>query len=321
MRRIFRKIKEKITRKMTSETKKAARQPQREPRIKMHQDVKVEQAKFYTAPQVTKKYPVFQQDLPSSYGQDKIVLQARDPWWIHSYWELTSNTIERLKQELKEVFYQSRRVLRVYDVSHISFDGKNAHRYFDIEIDDQATNWYIDTGGPGRSWCVDFGLKLPDGRFITIMRSNTVHTPLDGPSWITDEEWMIPEDTFARLYGIGVGLGMSSPVGKGWQEKVKKRFWQPAASMGVSSLFSPVKRVPLQKGFWLVVNTELIVYGATEPDAKVTVAGKPVNLRPDGTFSLRFSLPDGKQVIPVKAVSSDRVHEKTITPIVTRETK
>jgi hypothetical protein len=65
----------------------------------------------------------------------------------------------------------------------------------------------------------------------------------------------------------------------------------------------------------------LIVYGATEPDAKVTVQGKPINLRQDGTFTLRFALPDGKQVIPVKAVSSDLEEERTITPIVTRETK
>lgn len=63
------------------------------------------------------------------------------------------------------------------------------------------------------------------------------------------------------------------------------------------------------------------MYGATEPDAKVTVQGREINLRPDGTFSLRFALPDGEQVIPVKAASSDQLEERTITPIVTRETK
>ena len=71
----------------------------------------------------------------------------------------------------------------------------------------------------------------------------------------------------------------------------------------------------------MVVNTELIVYGATEPDAKVFVQGKPVHLRSDGTFTLRFALPDGKQVIPVKGISADNLEERTITPIVTRETK
>ena len=36
---------------------------------------------------------------------------------------------------------------------------------------------------------------------------------------------------------------------------------------------------------------------------------------------MRYALPDGKQVIPVKAVSADKIEERIITPIVSRETK
>jgi hypothetical protein len=71
----------------------------------------------------------------------------------------------------------------------------------------------------------------------------------------------------------------------------------------------------------MVVNTELVVYGATEPDAKLTVQGKPVALRADGTFTLRFALPDGRQVIPVEAVSADSSQRRSVTPIVSRETR
>jgi hypothetical protein len=63
------------------------------------------------------------------------------------------------------------------------------------------------------------------------------------------------------------------------------------------------------------------VYGATECDAKVYVQGREIKLRPDGTFSLRYALPDGKQVIPVHGVAADGLEERTITPIVTKETK
>jgi hypothetical protein len=280
----------------------------------------VEQAKFYT-PQAPKAPRLMPQDLPYQYSQDKIVSQARDPWWIHVYWEVQPGTYERLKNELKEHFYKAKRILRVYDVSYIIFNGTNAHRFFDIQINEHANNWYIDTGGPGRSWCVDLGLKLADGRFIMIVRSNTVTTPLEGPSWITDEEWMIPEDMFARLYGMGFGLGKSSPVGKDWHKRVRRELFSGIlASPGISSLASPVKKIA-EKKFWLAVNTELIVYGATEANAKVSIQGRPIKLRPDGTFTLRFALPNGKQVIPVKAVSSDNTHERTITPIVTRDTR
>lgn len=281
----------------------------------------IEQTKF-SHPETARVRKPMPQDLPSKYGQDRMVLQVRDPWWLHTYWELRSETVEKLRNELKDDFYKAKYVLRVYDVSNIIFNGNNAHSFFDIQINEGANNWYIDAGGPGRSWCVDLGLLLGDGKFITILRSNTVSTPLDGPSWITDEEWMIPEEMFARLYGMGFGLGQSSPVGRAWQERVKQALFSGVlASPGMASMASPVKKIPKERKFWLIVDCELIVYGATEPDAKVTVQDREIKLRPDGTFTLRFALPDGKQVIPVKAVSSDEIEERTITPIVSRETK
>lgn len=255
------------------------------------------------------------QELDSSYDQDKIILQVRDVRWLHSYWELKGQTVEGLKNKLGDDFYRAKKVLRVYDVTSIIFNGTNANNFFDIVINDYANSWYIDTNGPGKSWCVDLGLMLADGRFITILRSNVVQTPIDGPSWITDEEWMIPDDMFARLYGMGFGLGKSSPVGGAWQERIKQGLF----SSGLSS--SPVRKEIPMRNFWMKVDCELIVYGATETDAQVTVQGAPVKLRPDGTFTLRYYLPDGKQVIPVKAVSADKLETRTITPTVTRETK
>ncbi|MCM8795668.1 MAG: DUF4912 domain-containing protein [Candidatus Omnitrophica bacterium] len=316
--RIKGRIKEKI-KKIKLRKKRLQRVSRKKPKKEVLQEfpkIETERTKFYTPQPLSVRQPL-REDLPYAYGQDRIVLQVRDPWWIHAYWELKESTLERLRNELKDEFYQARRVLRIYDVSFINFDGKNAHRFFDVEINTYANNWYIDTASPGRSWCVDLGLRLPDGRFVTVIRSNVVTTPIEGPSSITDEEWMIPEDMFARLYGLGIGFG-SSPlrVKKLWQERLRREI----SSGAISSLASPVKKVQ-ERGFWLVVNTELIVYGATTPDAKVTVQGRHINLRPDGTFSLRFALPDGRQVIAVKAVSADNQEERRITPIVTKETR
>ena len=269
----------------------------------------------FSHPEDTRVRSAMPQELPLCYDQDKIILQVRDPRWLHSYWEIRNQTIEGLKSKLGDAFYRAKKILRVYDVTNVLFNGSNANSFFDIHYNDFANSWYIDTEGPGRAWCVDLGLMLADGRFITILRSNVVQTPLDGPSWITDEEWMIPDDVFARLYGMGFGLGKSSPVGRAWQERTKQGLF----SSGISS--SPVRKEVKERSFWMKVDCELIVYGATEPDAKVTVQGQPINLRPDGTFTLRYYLPDSKQVIPVRAISADKLEERTITPIVTRETK
>ncbi len=276
------------------------------------QEVAIGTAKFSHA-KVMFAQDVSRQELPSGYGRDKIVLVVRDPWWLYTYWEVKDSTWDKFKAELKDEFYKARRVLRVYDVSNIIFNGMNANKFFDLGIREDASNWYIDIGSPGRSWCVEFGFLLSNGRFIAILRSNVVETPLDGPSWITDEEWMIPDDMFARLYGMGFGLGKSSPAGGVWRKGI-------VSSPGIASMASPVKK-QAPRSFWLEVNCELIVYGATEPDAKVTVQNKAISLRRDGTFTLRFALPDGKQVIPVKAISKDNLEERSITPIVNRETK
>ena len=59
------------------------------------------------------------------------------------------------------------------------------------------------------------------------------------------------------------------------------------------------------KGFWFNINAELIIYGATEPDAKVSIGGRKIKLRPDGSFSFRFAFPDGEFELPAIAVSAD----------------
>jgi hypothetical protein len=57
-------------------------------------------------------------------------------------------------------------------------------------------------------------------------------------------------------------------------------------------------------GFWFNVNAELVIYGATEPGAAVTLGDRPIQLRPDGSFSCRFSLPDGAYPLELNACSS-----------------
>lgn len=280
------------------------------------QELSIEKAKFFHPERalVNKALP---QELPSQYGQDKIALQVRDPRWIYAYWEIKSATLQRLRNEFGAEFLKAKRILRVYDVTNISFNGANFNRFFDIGVGDLANNWYINTDSPGRSWCVDLGLVFASGRFVTILRSNIVQTPLDGPSGETDEEWLVPEEMFARLYGLGFGLGQSSPVGRAWQERARRALFSGVLA---SPMTSPIKK-PKEKKFWLTADCELIVYGATEPDAKVTIQDKPLKLRQDGTFSLRLALPDGKQVINIKAVSKDNKEERSITPIVKRETR
>ena len=95
-------------------------------------------------------------------------------------------------------------------------------------------------------------------------------------------------------------------------ELIRRRLAHDVTSPGVSSfgisspgISSPFGgKVEAGKGFWFNVNAELIIYGATEPDAKVTLGGHEIKLRSDGTFSYRFALPDGQYDLPAVAVSA-----------------
>ncbi|MBN3040583.1 MAG: DUF4912 domain-containing protein [Candidatus Omnitrophica bacterium] len=78
---------------------------------------------------------------------------------------------------------------------------------------------------------------------------------------------------------------------------------------------------PAFRKFFFELNTELIVYGRTEPDAKVYLGDREVKLRHDGTFSMRFALPDGKIPLEFKAVSADKKETRKIYTYVERNTK
>lgn len=257
---------------------------------------------------------------PHGYGDNRIAILVRDPWWVFSYWEIRRDKEEEVLRRIESAGDQRQKsVLRVYDVTDIHFNGRNAHTYFDIDLNGLANSWYINVGKPDRAWVVDIGIVTKNGDFYLLARSNVIKTPRFGMSDQLDAEWMMPEEEYWKLFSLSGGFGL----GKGSfevREQVKRQL-EAQLSSGALSSGASVFKIRSERKFWLVVNCELIVYGATEPDAKVTMQGKLMQLRPDGTFSARFALPDGMQSIPVEATSKDGIDTRRITPIVTRKTK
>jgi len=86
--------------------------------------------------------------------------------------------------------------------------------------------------------------------------------------------------------------------------------WVPGGS--TSSLSSPFgSSFGRHRGFRMHVNAELIIYGGTEPNAKVRINGSDISLSSDGTFSYHFVFPDGQFHIPIEAKSADGVEERS----------
>jgi hypothetical protein len=200
---------------------------------------RVSESKYYTGPGTREPMPAHG-ELPKGYGEDKIVLMMRDPFVAYAYWEATPARIER---ERAWFGWSSKLCLRIYDVTGVQFDGRNAIGYFDQEISDRTGNWYFDLGRPSHSFCADLGLLSPEGRFLTLARSNYITMPLDTASDVIDEEWMLVDEEFWRLYGYPDGLrgGLSSPQ---MLELARRRRLLEISSPG---LFSREKRKQKQK--------------------------------------------------------------------------
>lgn len=264
--------------------------------------------------------------LPEGYGTTEAALLPRDPNWMFIYWEITENALKNLRRDHgDDVLKTGRQVIRVYDVSGPA-DGGQPVKYFDIPVMFEAKSWYVNVQEGGRAYCCEVGLAMPDGSFLGLVKTNTVNLPGGRVSDVTDEKWMAVTADFDKLLQlsgveyIGKGSGeVAKSLAQRWE--MLRAVFSRASSWGVSSMSSQALQRPgEQKPFWLVADCELILYGATEPDAFVTVSGRRVNLNPDGTFSMRFALPDGAVDLPVKALSKDETDSRGIDIKVTRAT-
>ncbi|RKY38473.1 MAG: hypothetical protein DRP72_01700 [Candidatus Omnitrophota bacterium] len=260
--------------------------------------------------------------LPQKYYDNRITLLPRDPWWLHTYWDISETKISEVVSSIPIYEREGLKwILRVYDVTGVKdFRGDNANSFFDIDIHFEAGNWYINVDKPERDWCVEIGFKNPYGKFFPLVRSNITKTPCFGISNVVDEEWILGEEDYYKILGI-YDLGKSSlERRKKLEEIIKHQISSGAFSGGISSRFSFMKKEEARK-FFLEVWTELIIYGRTHPKATVEVEKKRVNLRSDGTFSLRYALPEGDFEFKIVATSPDKKERIKITHTVKRGTK
>lgn len=252
--------------------------------------------------------------IPTGYGDDRIVLLVKDPWWLHAYWEIQPSTERAARNQLlPQEVAGLKTILRVYDVTDRAFPGEPAHQSFDIGLSGMATNWYIQTDAPGRSFIVEIGLLTAAGKFLLLARSNRVTAPRFGPSDVIDEAWMATEEDYWRLFGAAAGIGIGSSRSGSAQLLPRALFsggWSSASLYGVN-------KPSAVRGFWCRVDTDLVVHGATEPRSSVVVQGQAVVVRRDGTFSVRMTLPEGTQTIAIEVTSPDGSKARTITPVVT----
>jgi len=264
-----------------------------------------------------------QHTLPEGYGTTEAVLLPRDPNWMFIYWEISDQTKAEVRaKQGTDIFENARQVIRVYDTTSDS----DARKYFDNPVLMEAKSWYINVPESGRTYCCEVGLATPEGGFISLVRTNNIQLPAGRLSDTADGQWLSVTPDFDKLLQlsgveyIGKGSGeVARSLAQRWE--ALRGIFSKAEAWGVNSITPPAQQGTAQKKFWLAADCEVILYGATEPDALVSVCGRKVPLNSDGTFSMRFALPDGGMNLPVKAVSRSGADTREIEIKVTRTTK
>ncbi len=253
--------------------------------------------------------------------KDRIVLLVRDPYWLHVCWEIDRRSVERVRAAMSEQWHAARPVLRLIEVEDGPTTSTAERVLREVDIHGGVNNWYVDVSDPPNSYRVAIGYLAASGRFYSLARSNSVTTPRPGSSDTLDQNWTAVARDYERVFSLSGGYSEKPTCGDLrdlFEERLRRPMGSPLVTKYGAAAGGAIGR---KSSFALDADAELIVYGQTVPNAHVTLAGQPVKLRPDGSFTVRKSLPDRRQVLPVVAGSSDGLEQRTIILAIERNTK
>lgn len=250
-------------------------------------------------------------------SKDRIILMVRDSYWLHVYWEITSNSVRRAEAALAEKWHAAEPVLRLLKVDVDSTESLERI----VPIHGDVSNWYIDVNDAPKTYRVEIGYLAKDGKFVAVARSNRVTTPLPGSADAMDENWRDVVDNCDQIFSLSGGWeheGAPSDLADLFQEQMRRPMGTPTETRFGAGAERVLNRA---RDFSFELQAEMIVYGRAKPGSYITLAGEPVKLRGDGSFMVKMALPDKRQVLPVVANSADGVEQRTIVLAIERNTK
>ncbi|MGP0565403.1 MULTISPECIES: DUF4912 domain-containing protein [unclassified Nitrospina] len=159
-------------------------------------------------------------DLPAGYGDHRLVMMVRDPYWVYCYWELQPQYVEEALSRLGRQAHEVRWVIRIH-----SQGGQAGTDHFDTEIDTRARSWYIHLAPPGATFTAEIGVRDGAGQYVAVVRSNSVTLPMDRPSANMDEQWMLSDEELHHHYA-----GMDFPHEEGMKPTGKATLFDEGQS-------------------------------------------------------------------------------------------
>ncbi|MGL4551275.1 MAG: DUF4912 domain-containing protein [Gemmataceae bacterium] len=248
--------------------------------------------------------------------KDRLVLLVRGPYWLSCHWELTPQAVERAEAALGQDWHTAKPILRLLDVTG-GEAGRVAERPLrDIPIHGGVNSWYIDVLHPPHSYRVDIGYLTRNGRFYVLTRSDAATTPKPGAGEPLEDR--LDGRRADRLAAMTNGFedgAVSRDVRQFLEERTHRPLGAPSViSLGSGGLLPPGR----SQEFTFRLEADLVVHGQTRPGSRVQLQNHPVELNEDGSFALRFKLPDNRQILRCVAVAPDGGEERTVVVAVER---
>jgi hypothetical protein len=272
---------------------------------------------------------------PRPQAETRVVFLPRDPQWAYVFWEIAEDD----RQEAMAAG-ASQLCLRVADVTGLPGGSSHPHTLQEVVVDSHATEWYLPVPLSDRDYRVELGYRKGSiGGWIPLAFSSVARVPALHPSeQILDQFVPFSLDTSSSPAPLPTLPGEPSDSGlherlyqtatSRWRhlgrgsEAFHELDHESAAGLQASGVGfwasgrteSGAGLVPArQRSFWLVADAELIVYGATDPSAHLSIGSEEVPLSPEGTFRIQVPFRDGVQVYPIEAIAADGEQSRSIT--------
>ena len=253
---------------------------------------------------------------------DRLVLMVRDPYWLHAYWEISAKTMERAKVALGHVWYTSVPVLRLF---RLSADGTGAPKrqlVRDVPVHGGVNNWYLDVTNPPSTFIVELGYLTREKKFHPTISSNIVETP---QQQVIDElekldgNWKGVADDLGRVFKLSSGERHNQEL----KDVMEEQLGRPMSPQ-LLSRYRVAKQGNVDKprrNFRFSAEVDVIIHGKADSNVQVTIRNEPVEVNPDGTYAVRFALPEKRHLYSIEAEGSDGVEMQRVILTLERNTR
>ncbi|MEB3158180.1 MAG: DUF4912 domain-containing protein [Synechococcus sp.] len=272
-----------------------------------------------------------------SDSSTRVVFLPRDPQWAYVFWEISDTDRKRAQND-----GAAHLSLRLADVTGIQDGTSHPHTLQEVPVDSHSTEWYLPVPLCDRDYRVELGYRA-GASWISLAFSSVARVPSLHPSEQIMDQFVpfsldatpaaaapVTPDVVVesadsglheRLYQTATTHFRSRRVGSEvLHEQEGMGLDQRGLSDSGAGLWASGRNesglggvAPRQRSFWLIADAELIVYGATDPSARLTIGGEDVPLSSDGTFRIQVPFRDGKQLYPIEATAADGEQKRNIT--------